>query len=108
VYHQQTLKSIGVLRNIGASGVFIEGGFGDIGINQAVEIHCFLKDDDLFENCRLDGIVVHKGERGIGVEIEETNLQEYFSYLWWRPNAAVHHIAQDQRLEQNQRLLRAS
>jgi PilZ domain-containing protein len=97
VYQQQALKTVGVLKNIGASGVFIEGAFEDIGINQTIEIHCFLNEEDLFENCRLDGVVVHKGASGIGVEIEEDNLQEYFSYLWWRPNAAAQ-AAQEQPL----------
>lgn len=70
IYKQNLLVTMGIVKNIGKEGVFIESGFAEITTNQPLEIEFFASDSAL-KSRRFKAVVVHRSERGFGAEIED-------------------------------------
>lgn len=69
IYKQNLLVAMGIVKNIGNEGVFIESRFHDMTVNQPLEIE-FFANDSLLKSRRFKGVVVHRNDRGFGIEIE--------------------------------------
>lgn len=76
IYKQNLLVALGVVKNIGKAGVFIESGFSELNMNQPLEIE-FFPGDKAAKNRRFKAVVVHRNEQGFGVEIENIAEQLY-------------------------------
>lgn len=70
IYKKNLLVAMGVIKNIGSEGVFIESGFTDISVNQPLEIE-FLAVEKTPKGNRFKAVVVHRTEIGFGAEIED-------------------------------------
>lgn len=70
IYKKNLLVAMGIVKNIGSEGVFIESGFNELRINQPLEIE-FLSNEKTQKGRRLKAIVVHRTDRGFGAEIED-------------------------------------
>jgi predicted RNA-binding protein (virulence factor B family) len=70
IYKQNLLVAMGVVKNIGSEGVFVETGFNEMTLNQPLEIE-FLAGDKTAKNNRLKAVVVHRTDSGFGAEIED-------------------------------------
>ena len=70
IYKKNLLVAMGVVKNIGSEGVFIESGFNELCTNQPLEIEFFSNEKSL-KSCRLKAVVVHRTDLGFGAEIED-------------------------------------
>lgn len=68
IYKQNLLVALGVVKNIGTAGVYIESGFNELTTNQPLEIEFFPSEKS--RNQRFKAVVVHRNHQGFGVEIE--------------------------------------
>jgi hypothetical protein len=75
IYKKNLLVAMGVVKNMGSEGVFIESGFADLSANQPLEIEFLASDksasDKSMYGNRFKAVVVHRTEMGFGVEIED-------------------------------------
>lgn len=71
IYRNDMPVALGRVRNLGGGGLFIESYFGELSVNQPLEIEIFSADND-FRNNRLRAIVVHRTGDGFGAEVEES------------------------------------
>lgn len=69
IYKQNLLVAMGIVKNIGSEGVYIESRFDDLAVNQPLEIEFFANDSNS-KSRRFKAVVVHRDERGFGAEIE--------------------------------------
>jgi hypothetical protein len=80
IYKNNLLVAMGIVKNIGNEGVFIESGFNELCANQPLEIE-FLANDKPLKSRRFKAIVVHRSDLGFGVEIENIAEQIKLSLL---------------------------
>lgn len=69
IYKKNLLVAMGIVKNIGKEGVFIESLLSELTANQPLEIEFFANDSAL-KNRRFKAVVVHRNEQGFGAEIE--------------------------------------
>jgi phosphopantothenoylcysteine synthetase/decarboxylase len=74
IFKRNLLVAMGVVKNIGSEGVFIESGFDDLAVNQLLEIEFFSNEKPL-KSRRFKAMVVHRNHVGFGAEIE--NIAEH-------------------------------
>lgn len=74
IYKQNLLVAMGIVKNIGSEGVFIESGFAELCINQPLEIE-FLSSDNTLKHRRFKAVVVHRTDMGFGAEIDDIAAQ---------------------------------
>lgn len=80
IYKQNLLVAMGIVKNIGSEGVFIESRFDDLTVNQPLEIEFFAGEGS--SRCRrFKAVVVHRNESGFGVEIDRVAEKIRFSQL---------------------------
>jgi hypothetical protein len=85
IYKKNLLVAMGVVKNIGSEGVFIESGFDDLSVNQPLEIE-FIGAEKMQKSRRLKAIVVHRTDTGFGAEIEDIAEQiKLASLLYQHP-----------------------
>lgn len=74
IFKRNLLVAMGVVKNIGSEGVFIESGFDQLCTNQLLEIEFFSNEKPL-KSRRFKAMVVHRNHLGFGAEIE--NIAEH-------------------------------
>jgi hypothetical protein len=74
IYKQSLLVAMGIVKNIGKEGVFIESGFDELCVNQPLEIE-FFGSDRTAKGRRFKAVVVHRTEQGFGAEIADAAEQ---------------------------------
>jgi hypothetical protein len=74
IFKRNLLVAMGVVKNIGSEGVFIESGFDDLTVNQLLEIE-FFSNEKPVKSRRFKAMVVHRNHLGFGAEIE--NIAEH-------------------------------
>lgn len=79
IFKKNLLVAMGVVKNIGSEGVFIESGFDDLAVNQPLEIEFFSNEKNL-KSRRFKVVVVHRTNVGFGAEIE--NIAEHIKMAW--------------------------
>ncbi|MDX1457054.1 MAG: PilZ domain-containing protein [Marinobacter sp.] len=86
IYRRGLLVATGMLRNISQRGLFISTNCQDLDLNQRLEIEFRLHDPEAPQYQRVSAVLVHKNDRGLGVEFQdrnEANSPEVRSLLRW-------------------------
>jgi hypothetical protein len=89
IYKQNLLVAMGIIRNIGNEGVFVETRFNNLPINQPLEIEFFSKDARVLKDRRFKAMVVHRSDQGFGAAIDEAYAKIRLSLLRNRSNIAA-------------------
>jgi hypothetical protein len=89
IYRQNLLMAMGIIKNIGNEGVFVETRFNAVPINQPLEIEFFSHDARVLKDRRFKAVVVHTADNGFGAEIEEAYAKIRLSLLRNRSNIAA-------------------
>jgi uncharacterized GH25 family protein len=88
IYKQNLLVAMGIIRNIGNEGVFVETRFNEVPVNQPLEIEFFSHDTKALKDRRFKAMVVHRSNAGFGAEIDDTYAKIRLSMLRNRSNIA--------------------
>jgi hypothetical protein len=81
IYKKNILMAMGIIRNIGNEGVFIETRFNELAVNQPLEIEFFSRDTKILKDRRFKALVVHRSANGFGAEIDEPDARIRLSLL---------------------------
>lgn len=89
IYKKNLLMAMGIIRNIGNGGVFVESRFNDLAVNQPLEIELFSHTERFLKDRRFKAIVVHRNNSGFGGEIDDPNAKIRLRLLRNRSNIAA-------------------
>lgn len=77
LYKRGMPAASGRLKDVSRKGLFVATDFGEVGVNQIVEVEFELSDRQELPGRRLHAVVVRKSEQGLGLELEPADVEQF-------------------------------